>query len=305
MDRTMKAIEQLSNDLADRVAAAGAGVVALGAAARGCSGCLWAPGVVVTSEQMLDASEAIDVMAGEERRRARIAGRDPGTNVAVLRLEPPLADARPRLQSPMPAAPPRVGSLAIVLGADRRGAPTARLAMVHAVGPAWSSLAGGQIDSLIRLDARLGADEGGPVIDASGALLGMSTSVPGPGGRAMVIPVATIARVVGPLLRDGRVPHGFLGVVLQAVALEPDQQSAAGQARGAIVLNLAGGAPAREAGILQGDVLLSLDDVPFGQGRIGPAMLGGDRIGRPASMRLLRAGEVKTVSLTIGARPAA
>ena len=85
----------------------------------------------------------------------------------------------------------------------RAGAPTGRLGMVHATGPEWHSQAGGRIETLLRLDARLGADEGGPVLTLGGRLIGMSTS--GPRRRALVIPAATIERVLDPLLDRG--PH--------------------------------------------------------------------------------------------------
>ncbi len=188
-------IEQLSDALADRVAAAGC-VVAVGRGHRHVSGILWQPDVVVTSEQLLGERDAFTVALGGTTVAARLAGRDPGTNVAVLRLEAKLEGALPE------AAPtPRAGSLALVLGADAAGAPTGRLAMLHAVGAEWHSQAGGRIDALLRLDVRLGADEGGPVLTPGGKLLGMSTS--GPRRRALVIPAATISRVLPSLLASG------------------------------------------------------------------------------------------------------
>src|SRR5205823_7473235 len=106
-----------------------------------------------------------------------------------------------------------------------------RLGLVRALGPAWHSLAGGLIDRRIELDLRLSArDEGGPVLDAGGALLGMSTA--GPRGRGMVIPTATIARVVEPLLATGRVQRGWLGVAMHPVALPSAIAAETGQDRG-------------------------------------------------------------------------
>ena len=106
--------------------------------------------------------------------------------------------------------------------------------MVHAIGPEWHSQAGGRIDALLRLDARLGADEGGPVLTLAGRLLGMSTA--GPRRRALVIPAATIDRVLDPLLAEGRIARGWLGVGLQPVMVPDSLREAAGRDSGMMVV---------------------------------------------------------------------
>ena len=287
----MDIIEQLSTALADRVAATGQSVVSLRLGSRPRAGILWRPNVVVTSEQVVGDRDTVTVAHGGQEVAAKLAGRDPGTNVAVFRLETPLAGTLP----PVGAAP-RVGSLALMIGAG-----TARLAMVHAVGPEWHSMAGGRIEALIRLDARLGADEGGLVLDQAGGLLGMSTS--GPRRRVLVIPAATISRVVDPLLEHGHMPRGWLGVGLQSVVIPEGLVAVAGQGRGAMVLNLVAGAPAAKAGVMAGDILLVVDGFAFGQNRRLSTVLRPERIGSAVDVRLLRAGEPKTVSVVIAARP--
>ncbi len=292
----MDIIEQLSTALAERLVSVAPAVVALRLGPRLRAGILWRPDVIVTSEQTIGDRDSMTVVHAGIEVAAKLAGRDPGTNVAVLRLETPLSGALPA-----PAGQPRAGSLAMIAGADVHGAATGRLAMVHSVGPEWYSMAGGRIDGLIRLDARLGADEGGPVLDQSGGLLGMSTS--GPRRRVLVIPTATIARVVDPLLANGRIARGWLGVGLQPVAVPDNLQARAGQTRGAMVLSLVTGAPADQAGVMAGDILLDIDGSPFGQRRRLTTILNPERIGKVITVRLLRAGDAKTVSLTIAARP--
>jgi S1-C subfamily serine protease len=292
----MDIIEQLSSALADRVASTSSSVVALKAGHRHRTGILWRPDVVVTSEQTVGEQDTVVVVQNGVEVAGKLAGRDPTTNVAVFRLEKPLSGALPASE-----ATARVGSLALVVGADRGGAATGRLAMVHATGPAWHSMAGGRIDTLIRLDVRLGADEGGPVLDHSGALLGMATA--GPRRRGLVIPAATIARVVDPLLEQGHIARGWLGVGLQPVAVPASLQAASGQARGAMVLQLVANGPAEQAGVLPGDILLSIDDFRFGQRRGLASLMGPDRIGKAVTVRLLRAGEIKDIGVVIAARP--
>ena len=294
----MDILSQFSTALADRVAADSASVVGLRLDDRPRAGILWRPDVVVTSEQVVGDRDSVCVVQAGTKVQGKLAGRDPGTNVAVFRLESALPGALP------PAADaPRVGALSIVLGADDNGAVTGRLAMVHAVGPEWHAMAGGRIDTLIHLDARLGADEGGPVLDAMGGLLGMSTS--GPHRRVLVIPTATIARVVDPLLEHGRVARGWLGVGLESVAISENLVSTAGQRRGTMVLSIVPGAPADQAGVMAGDILLEMDGRKFGHRRPLSLFMGPERIGETVTLRLLRAGAPRSASLIIAARPGA
>jgi S1-C subfamily serine protease len=295
----MDMIEQFSSGLADRIAAVAPVVVSVGTGRRPASGILWRPDVVVTSEQMVpeDAS-ALQVVRGGQVVKATLAGRDPGTNVAVLKLETPLDGALPVAGGAL-----RVGELALLVGADASGGATGRLGMVHALGDAWHSMAGGRIDALIQLDTRLGVDEGGPVLSLAGGLIGMSTS--GPRRRTIVIPTATLARVVDPLLADGRISRAWLGVGLQPVLIPDGFRQTTERESGLMVVGLAGGGPAEAAGILPGDIVLDIDGSAVSRPRALSALLGADRIGQTAVLRVLRAGAVQSIGVVIAARPAA
>jgi S1-C subfamily serine protease len=293
---TPDSLEQFSEALADRLAAAASFTVAIRTGRRDRSGILWRDDVVVTSEQVLPEGTDFSVVRDGVETPARLAGRDPGTNVAVLRLAQGLGGGIPDASPPV-----RAGSLVLVVGADLTGAPTGRLGMVHATGPAWHSMAGGRIDTLLRLDARLGSDEGGPVLTLGGRLIGMSTS--GPRRRALAIPAATVERVLDPLLTDGRIARGWLGVGLQHVLVPERMREAAGRDRGMMVVGLAPGAPAERAGVLPGDIILEVDGRHTGRARGLAATLGPDRIGEPATLKLLRAGAVQLVTVVIGVHP--
>lgn len=291
-------IDQISDAFADHVAAVAPGVVAVATGRRPASGILWRADVVVTSEQMLPDAAEFAVRQGGVEQVAKLAGRDPGTNIALLRLPRP-AEA----VLPAQAAAPRVGALALMVGAASAAGATARLAMVHEVGPEWHSQAGGRIEALLRLDARIGGDEGGPVLDRAGRLLGMSTA--GPRRRTLVIPAATIDRVIDPLLAEGRIARGWLGVGLQPVAVPDSLRAVAGRDGGMMVVNLASGGPAAQAGVLPGDILLALDGTPVRRMRALSAALGPEQIGRPVSLSLLRAGALQTLAVVVAPRPAA
>lgn len=291
-------IDQISNAFADHVSAAAPNVIAVATGRRPISGILWRADVVVTSEQMLPDSTEFAVRQGGNEYAAKLAGRDPGTNVVLLRLPQALPAALPA------AAPtPRVGALALILGGAPNAGTTARLAMVHEVGPEWDSQAGGRIEALVRLDARIGRDEGGPVLDSAGRLLGMSTA--GPRRRTLVIPTTTINRVIDPLLAEGRIARGWLGVGLQPVAVPDSLREAAGRDAGMMVVNLASGGPAAEAGVLPGDILLDLDGTPVRRVRALSAALGPEQIGKRVSLRLLRAGALQTLAVVVAPRPSA
>jgi S1-C subfamily serine protease len=290
-------LEQFSDALADRVAAASAFVVAIRTGHRECSGILWRDDVLVSSEQVLPRQTDFTLVHGGAEVQAKLAGRDPGTNVAVLRVSRGLGATIPPSD-----ASPRAGSLALIVGADTSGAPTGRLGMVHAVGPAWHSQARGRIDALLRLDTRLDADEGGPVMTLDGKLIGMSTS--GPRRRALVIPTSTIERVLDPLLTEGRIARGWLGVALQRVRVPERMRDAAGRDSGMMVVGLASGSPAEHAGVLPGDVILEVDGVQAGRMRGLSAALTPERIGQPVTLKVLRAGDIRLVTVVIGAQPA-
>ena len=224
------------------------------------SGTLWRPDVVIGSEQVFPKADTAEIVVADGRRvAARLAGRDRGTNIVALRLETPIEVAASE------AAEPQLGGLAVALGADPGGAPLVRLGIVRALGPAWHSRAGGRIDRRIALDFLVSRGaEGGPVLDAAGRLLGMSTA--GPGGRALVIPAATIDRVLDPLLATGRIERGWLGLALHPVTLPDAAKPAAGQDRGLMVMQVAPDGPAGKAGVKEGDVILSLNDHPVRDG---------------------------------------
>jgi len=260
------------------------------------SAVLWRPGVLVTSEQSLpDADGITAVLPGGARVAATLAGRDPSTNVAALRLEAPAVTALAH------AEPAGVGALALAMGADGAGGITARLASIERLGPAWESMRGGRIDRSIGLAVRLSATaEGGPVIDADGGLLGMSTF--GPRRSVLVIPASTIARVLDPLLSAGRIARGWLGVGLHPVDLPREQAELAGVAVGLMVVNLAAGAPAMGV-LMPGDILLEIGGTAVASPRAVAAALGPERIGQTVSLKVLRGGALARPSVTVAARP--
>jgi S1-C subfamily serine protease len=168
------------------------------------SGLVWKPGVVVTASDALEADDDISVIAAaSEPLSAQFAGRDPTTDVAVLRVSDNLPEpARVTMSDAV-----RVGQMVLALGRGEEGV-IANLGMVSVAGGRWQSMRGGNIDSLIRLDMRLSRrSEGGLVVDSEGRVLGMT--VFGPRQTTLVIPMSTIERVGAQLLAKGRIRRGL------------------------------------------------------------------------------------------------
>jgi S1-C subfamily serine protease len=287
----------LSEAVAERVRVARplvAGILASGHPMR--SGALWRKNVVVGSEQAFpDIAEARVAWADGSTSAARVIGRDPGTNVIAFRLD---SSSEPPIPS---AAAPQPGALALALGADEGGV-SVRVGVIHAVGPSWHSRAGGRIDRRISLDiAMTSREEGGPVLDAGGGLLGISTL--GPRRRVLVIPRATVEGVLDQLLSKGRIERGWLGVALQPVLIPDALQTEAGQARGLMVMGVSKDGPAAQAHVQVGDILVAIG----GEGVTTPAMvaqrLGPQSVGGTVELRLFRSGKPLALQAVVGVRP--
>jgi S1-C subfamily serine protease len=292
-------LAQFSNAVAARAELAKNAVVAIGLAReRHTTGMVWRPDIVVASEQSLPRNDDFElVTSGGSVVTARIAGRDPSTNIAILRLAGPIASPS------IAAGEAHTGAVALAIGADGTGGVSARLGLVNLAGAEWHSSRGGLIDRRIVLDISLARrEEGGPVFDAAGACLGMSTF--GPRGQVILIPTATIERIVPLLLKDGRIARGWLGVALQAVAVPDALRETADQSSGLMVMSVVDGGPAAQAGIVAGDIILGVDGVSAHRYRKIAGQFGSDSIGRNADVRLIRSGAVITVRTTIAERPA-
>jgi S1-C subfamily serine protease len=293
-------LTEFSNALAGRAEAAKNAVVAIRLAhERHLTGMVWRPEIVVVSEQSLPRNDDFELVAtGGAVVTARMAGRDPATNIAILRLAEPIASPS------IAAGEAHTGAVALAIGADGTGGASARLGLVNLAGAEWHSSRGGLIDRRIVLDLWLARhEEGGPVFDAAGACLGMSTF--GPRGQVIAIPTATIERIVPLLLGNGRIARGWLGVALQAVAVPDALRETAGQSSGLMVMSVVADGPAAQAGIVAGDIVLSVGGTSTHRFRNLARHFGSDSIGRKADLRLIRSGMVITVPTTIAERPAA
>jgi S1-C subfamily serine protease len=265
------------------------------------SGFVWKTDAVVTASDALEADDDISLALADGRTvAATLAGRDPTTDIAVLRL----SDGPLQPQQGAASAGAHVGQLVVTVGRGREGV-TGNLGMISSTGGVWQSMRGGSIDSLVRLDMRLDPRaEGGLVIDAEGAALGMA--VFGPRRRPLVIPMATIERIGTRLLAEGRIRRGYLGLGLQPLRIDEAlaQAHALSNRRGIMVVSLDPNGPARAAGVHVGDIIVGLDGEAVPGVRSLHSRLTPESIGRSAELRIVRAGQIATANVTIGASPA-
>lgn len=293
--------EQLSTAFADAAAQAGAAIVAVHARRRiPASGLHWRPGLVVAAHHTVRRDEDITVtLADGHEAKATLVGRDPATDLALLRLEGTDGATATRAE-----ALPRVGQLVLAIG---RPGPTitATLGAVAEVGPEWRTWHGGTIAAFLRADVAIqDGFSGGALVDARGRVLGLNTSGLAR-ASAIAIPPATVDRVVDQLLTHGRTRRGWLGVGVQPVRLGPDLVSREALPReiALMVMTLESGGPAAGAGLLLGDIIVSAGGAPVSDPRELLAVIAGTAPGESLEARVVRAGALLPVTLTVGERP--
>ncbi len=294
MPPSAPSLNALSSEIAALAAQTEQSVVGIESARRRTSGFFWNANVIVTASDALEAGkdDAVKVrFATGDVAEARVLGHDPTTDVALVGPE----RNGQAISSDMPVAP-HLGSAVLALGRSAYGA-TCATGFVSLAGPAWRSVRGGEIARRLWLDLRLAAHaEGGPVIDTSGSLVGMAAF--GPRRRTLVIPVETIERVAAEIQSHGRVRRGYLGVGVQSVRVMGSDG-----ALGLMVVSVDDKGPARQAGVLQGDILLSIGGSPLRSARSLARLLPGTLIGSSARVDLVRAGESKSLEITVGESP--
>jgi S1-C subfamily serine protease len=306
MERTMSGsatptASDLSRQLAlvvDRVAPH---VVAVHSGSRhASSGVFWTPELILTAETALGREEEVTItLPNGKSAEGTLVGRDPSTDVALLRLD---AAAGPSTAL-LPADRVSTGHLALSIGRCRDGVLAGFGIVGLASGP-WRTMHGGEIDQLLHVSVTLESRcEGGAVVDADGRLIGMLAF--GPRGRVLAIPAATLARSVPLLSEHGRIARGYLGAGLRPIHLGEEAAKAMQRSsdRAAIVVSIDPDGPAKRAGLVLGDIITSWDGEPVTGVRDVMARLGPSSVGRVVAMTLLRAGSNKQVSLAIGERP--
>lgn len=293
----------LSRELSGAVESAGRAVVGINARRRiPSSGVVWRPGTIVTANHTLEHEEITVTLPDSRMASAALAGRDPSTDLAVLKLEGidlPVVEA-----SDLAAV--RVGHLVLAIARTSEGGERAALATIGVLGGAWRTWRGGQLDRTVRLDRNLHPNfSGGPIVDDQGRVLGIGTSALSR-YSAVVVPGSTVNRVLDELLARGHIARGYLGLGMYPLRL-PDKLrkslNLSGES-GIMVVAVEADSPAENAGVMIGDVLVALDAAPMRDTDDVQSYLGGEHVGKPVSASIMRGGSLKELTIVIGERPA-
>ena len=294
-------LADVSDDLAKTVETAAQSVVRVEARRRlPASGIMWsAEGVVVTANHVVERDDKLRVgLPSGDSVDAELAGRDPTTDLAVLRTD--ATDV-----APLPLVEPsdiRVGNLVLALGRPGKNVQ-ATLGMVSALGKSWRTGAGGAVDRYVQTDVVMYPGfSGGPLVDASGRGVGLNSSALMRGFN-VALPVPTLRRVVDALLTHGRVSRGYLGVGAQPARLPQTVADEVGQESGLLVVSVEPGTPAEDAGVLMGDTIVSVagEAVRHMDDLLG--FLSGDAVGKSVQVKIVRSGQTEEITVTVGERP--
>jgi S1-C subfamily serine protease len=290
----------LSNAMAAAAEKAGSSTVLVNARRRmPASGIAFAADLVLTADHVVEMEDGITVVLPDGTEvGAKLAGRDPGSDLAVLRLEK--AAAKPA--EPAPVA--KVGELVLALGRPSPEGIEVSLGVVSALGGPVRTLHG-SIDKYIRTDTTLYPGfSGGPLVDAEGQVVGLNTSGFGR-GVALTIPAEYAWKVADQLARNGSVKRGYLGVRSEAVELPEAAQKELkrAQATGLLFVSVERKSPAEAGKLIVGDILVGIDGQPIPDHDALFARLNGDVVGKSVPMEVLRGGKLQTFMVEIGARP--
>jgi S1-C subfamily serine protease len=301
LDMAHSIIETISSEFASAAEKVGGNVVAVHARRWvPTSGIDWKSGVVVTAHHGVQRDEDIKVLLSAGRAvSAKLAGRDPSTDIAVLRMEE--GSGAPQLGD---STSLRLGHLVLALGRTRRGDLVASSGIIGGISGEWRNRRGGQLDQHIRLDLALYPGfSGGPLLNARGQVVGINTRGLAH-GRAVTVPVATVNRVVEELLKKGHIARPYLGIAMQPVEVPENMRSKlpAETRVGLLVMHVDNGAPAENAGVLLGDVLFEVGGKTVEHVDAIQDSLATARVGDVLEVRIIRAAEIKPVSITLGER---
>lgn len=290
---------ELSNAMAAAAEKVGASTVMVNARRRlPATGIVYAADLILTANHVVEREEGITVtLSNGSEIPATLAGRDHGTDLALLRLERPLAKPAET------AKDAKVGQLVLALGRPSGAGIEASLGVVSALGGPVHTRHGA-IDKYIRTDTTpFPGFSGGPLADADGRVIGLNTSGFGH-GVAITIPVDLAWKVAAQLARHGSVRRGYLGVRSQGVEIPAAAKKSLKreQATGLILIGVESDSPAEAAGLMVGDIIVAIDSQPVQNHDELLARLSGDVIDKSTTVEVLRGGQPKSINVKIGTR---
>jgi S1-C subfamily serine protease len=297
----MSTINEFSRDLTAAVEKGGAGTVTVDARQRyPASGLAYAADLVLTADHVVTRDEELSISAADGKAySATVAGRDPGSDLALLRLSE-------KALTPVKAAelPAKVGQLVLALGRPSSGGIQASWGIVTATGGPTRTGRGGLLDAYIQSETTsYPGFSGGPLVNTEGEVLGLNTSGLTRGG-ALTIPAKIAWRTADSLAKHGTVKRGYLGVRTQGVQLPESMRQSlqSRQEHGLLVLWIEDDSPAAKAGVLIGDILIGVGGTALTASDDLFVALTGDTVGKALPLEVVRGGQTQSLQVTVGER---
>ena len=292
---------ELSDALADAAELAGKSTVLVNARRRmPASGIVFGADLVLTAEHVIEKDEDITVVSADGTEvPAKIAGRDAGSDLAVLKLERTAGPA-----AEITKGPARLGQIALALARPSANGIEASLGTVSAIGGPVRTGRGGMLERYIRTDSiSYPGFSGGPLVAADGTILGLNTSGLS-NGSAITIPADIAWNIAETLAKHGQIKRGYLGIRSQTVDIANASQDALKrkQATGLLVMSVEKDSPASNGGLIVGDILVAVAGSPVLHHDELFARLNGDVVGKSTALEILRGGQPQTLNVLIGER---
>ena len=265
-------------------------------------------GYIVTNNHVItgrDGQTVVDkitvILNNDQRYEARVVGRDPATDLALLKID---ATNLPYVQWG-DSESARVGDWVIAIGNPFGLGVTVTAGIVSAL---HREIGVGQYDRLIQTDASINrGNSGGPMFDANGRVIGIATAILSPTGGnigiGFAIPAEQAKPVIDQLRTLGKVRRGWLGVRIQVVSEDIAEGLGFKEPKGAIVANVEENTPAAQAGVKQGDVILKFDGKEVDRHHSLQSIVSETKIGSTVNMEVLREGKPMTLRVTVAERP--
>jgi S1-C subfamily serine protease len=263
------------------------------------SGIAYSEDLILTADHVVTRDGNIKALLPDGKMlNAAIAGRDPGSDLALLRLsEKALTPAKTSDRV-------KVGQLVLALGRPNREGMQASWGIITSINGPTRTFRGGLLDEYIRTETTpYPGFSGGPLINTEGEVLGLNTS----GlthGSSLTIPVKVAWRIAEALAEHGTVKRGYLGVRTQPVEIPEAARKALGreQNHGLLVLWLEENGPAEKSGLLVGDILIAINDQQVSDPDDLFSALSSDMVGKSIVAEILRGGRPETIQITVGER---
>lgn len=259
-----------------------------------------ASGLVITNNHVIDGADEITVSFNNGTKlKAKLLGKDPKTDIALLKVTPekPLKAVSLGDSDKM-----RVGDWVVAIGNPFGLGGTVTAGIISARN---RDINAGPYDNFIQTDAAINrGNSGGPLFNMAGEVIGINTAILSPSGGSIglgfAIPAATAQRVIAQLKDFGETRRGWLGVRIQPVTPDIAEGLQLGKPRGALVAGVTATGPSDKAGIKKGDVIVEFDGKPISEAKDLPRLVADTAVDKEADVKIIRQGKEQVLKIKLG-----